>query len=124
MVQELNNAPDWLCNLFSRAWRDFENDKFSYDGATFVRERSNTTLFEVAAFIHDYLNAMGYVGFLVDYLFVEIMEILKYDNELIKERSKLLKYTIINIIRRKLMSAYKGDLNVAKWKEYNELEAI
>ena len=46
--------------LLYKAIEDFEAGKFSYDGATFVKERSKS-LFEVAAFLHDWRNAMGYV---------------------------------------------------------------
>ena len=38
--------------LLLKAIADFDAGNFSYDGATFVRERSKS-LFEVAAFIHD-----------------------------------------------------------------------
>ena len=51
--------------LLKKAIRDFELGKFSYDGATFVKERSES-LFEVAAFLHDWRNAMGYVSKHVD----------------------------------------------------------
>ena len=40
-------------SLHMRAWQDFKDNKFSYDGATFVRERSDETIFELASFIHD-----------------------------------------------------------------------
>lgn len=122
MSKELVDAPKWLCNLFVKAWSDFEQGKFSYDGATFVKERYENTLFEVASFIHDWLNALGFVGFAVDYLFVEIMYLLGYDEELINARTKFLKYTVFNVIRRKIMNLYKkgsylGDIDIIEFKQ-------
>lgn len=61
-----------LHKLLFKAIADFEAGKFSYDGATFVRERSKS-LFEVAAFIHDWCNAMGYVSYAVDREMFDIM---------------------------------------------------
>ena len=60
--------------LLLKAIADFEAGKFSYDGATFVKERSKS-LFEVAAFIHDWRNAMGYVGKQIDQEMFDIFQI-------------------------------------------------
>lgn len=108
MLQELNNAPEWLCNLFSRAWRDFEGGKFSYDGATFVRERSEKTIFEVGAFIHDWLNSNGIVSYTADALMLRIMKILNYPKHLIFWRWFWTRFTLLNIIRHQIKGTYKG----------------
>lgn len=91
--------------LLNKAIADFEAGKFSYDGATFVRERS-TSLFEVAAFIHDWRNAMGYVSYKVDNELLEIMVVLAYDLRLIYWRYFLTRFTFINIARHKIMCSF------------------
>lgn len=68
------------------AWEDFRAERFSYDGATFVRERSFETLFEVASFIHDWRNSMGFVGRKIDNEFFAIMICLNYDAFMILDR--------------------------------------
>lgn len=91
--------------LLHKAIADFEAGKFSYDGATFVKERSKS-LFEVAAFIHDWRNAMGYVSYQVDREMLDIMITLDYNLNLIKWRWFLTRFTFLNIIRHKLMCTY------------------
>lgn len=110
MLLELKNenAPQWLCVLLKNAWLDFENELFSYDGATFVRERSNDTLFEVSAFIHDWLNGMGIVSYEADALMLRIMTILKYKKRFIIWRWLWTRLTIVNIWRHKIKRTYKG----------------
>lgn len=104
------NAPVWLCELFKLAWEDFESNKFSYDGATFVKERSEKTLFEVASFIHDWLNALGYVSYAVDDLFLEIMRILNYPKRKLIVRWWLTRLTFLNKLRHKYyLKDYKGN---------------
>ena len=93
--------------LLWKAIADFEAGKFSYDGATFVKERSES-LFEVAAFIHDWRNAMGYVSYQVDREMLDIMITLNYDLNLIKWRWFLTRFTFLNIIRHRVMCTYVG----------------
>ena len=94
--------------LLIEAISDFEAGKFSYDGATFVRERSKS-LFEVAAFIHDWRNSMGYVGKKVDQEMFDIMIVLNYDVKDIVLRYFLTKFTFINVIRHKIMHTFVGN---------------
>lgn len=91
--------------LLKSAISDFEAGKFSYDGATFVKERSKS-LFEVAAFIHDWRNAMGYVSYKVDNELLEIMVVLAYDLRLIYWRYFLTRFTFLNIARHKIMCSF------------------
>ena len=99
---QLNNP---IYTIFLNAWGDFRAGKFSYDGATFVRERS-TSLFEVAAFIHDWRNSMGYVGKEVDQEMFDIMNVLNYDTPLVFWRFFLTRFTFINIARHKIMCSF------------------
>lgn len=96
-----------LLNLLFKAIADFEAGKFSYDGATFVKERSES-LFEVAAFLHDWRNAMGYVSYQVDREMLDIMITLNYNLNLIKWRWFLTRFTFLNIIRHRVMCTYVG----------------
>ena len=100
----------WRSEIRQLLWKaiaDFEAGKFSYDGATFVKERSSS-LFEVAAFLHDWRNAMGYVSYHVDREMLDIMITLNYNLNLIKWRWFLTRFTFLNIIRHKLMCTYVG----------------
>jgi hypothetical protein len=103
-VAHLGNAHP-IRLLLNKAIADFEAGKFSYDGATFVRERS-TSLFEVAAFIHDWRNAMGYVSYKVDKELIEIMIVLAYDPILIFWRFFLTRFTFLNVLRHKIMHTF------------------
>lgn len=96
-----------LRSLLIIAIKDFEAGKFSYDGATFVKERSKS-LFEVAAFLHDWRNAMGYVSYAVDREMLDIMITLNYNLNLIKWRWFLTRFTFLNIIRHRVMCTYVG----------------
>ena len=101
----------WKCpirELLYQAIADFEAEKFSYDGATFVNERSSSSLFEVAAFIHDWRNSMGYVSYQVDREMLDIMITLNYNLNLIKWRWLYTRFTILNIARHKLLCTYIG----------------
>lgn len=91
--------------LLRKAIADFEAGKFSYDGATFVKERSES-LFEVAAFLHDWRNAMGYISYSVDQEMFDIMITLNYNLNLIKWRWFLTRFTFLNIIRHKILCSY------------------
>ena len=93
--------------LLQKAIKDFEAGKFSYDGATFVKERSKS-LFEVAAFIHYWRNAMGFVSYKVDREMLDIMILLDYSLSLINWRYFLTRFTFINIARHKTMCTYVG----------------
>ena len=99
------NSP--IRKLLYKAIADFEAGKFSYDGATFVKERSKS-LFEVAAFIHDWRNAMGYVSYHVDREMFDVMIALNYNLNLIKWRWFLTRFTFLNIIRHKILCSYVG----------------
>jgi hypothetical protein len=109
MMDELlfANVSQEIYNLFFKAWNDFKAGKFSYDGATFVRERSKS-VFEVAAFIHDWRNAMGYVSYAVDREMLDIMITLNYELTLIKWRWLYTRFTFLNIARHKLLCTYVG----------------
>ena len=91
--------------LLLKAIAEYESSKFSYDGATFVRERSKS-LFEVAAFIHDWRNSMGYVSYAIDNEMFDIMITLQYRSELIFSRYILTRLTFINVIRHKLRKTF------------------
>jgi len=91
--------------LLDKAIADYEAGKFSYDGATFVKERTKS-LFEVAAFIHDWRNAMGYVGKEVDNEMFDIMIVLNYDLKDIVLRYFLTRFTFINVIRHKITHTF------------------
>jgi len=109
MIQEIKSLPigHAIRDLFASAWIDFQIGKFSYDGATFVKERNPLTIFEVAAFIHDWRNSKGYVGRKIDREFLSIMIVLNYKPELIKERIFFLVLTPLNIARHRFLSTYK-----------------
>jgi len=109
MIQEIKSLPigHAIRDLFASAWIDFQIGKFSYDGATFVKERNPLTIFEVAAFIHDWRNSNGYVGQKIDREFLSIMIVLNYKPELIKERIFLLVLTPLNVARHRFLSTYK-----------------
>ena len=99
-------------SLHLMAWRDFKDNKFSYDGATFVRERSDETIFELASFIHDWMNSKGYVGKKIDDMFIDIMITLNYPKELIIKRYFLMRmFTWVNVLRHKyILKDYKKEL--------------
>ena len=97
------NSP--IRKLLWQAIADFEAGKFSYDGATFVKERS-LSKFEVGAFIHDWRNSMGYVSYHVDREMLDIMITLNYNLNLIKWRWFLTRFTFLNIIRHRIMFTY------------------
>ena len=109
MIQEIKILPlgHSVRELFASAWIDFSIGKFSYDGATFVKERNPLTIFEVAAFIHDWRNSNGYVGQKIDREFLCIMIVLNYKPELIIERKLFMLLTPLNIARHRFLSTYK-----------------
>ena len=109
MMQELKVLPKVhpIKELFADAWIDFMLGKFSYDGATFVKERNPITIFEVSAFIHDWRNFKGYVGKEIDNEFLCIMIALNYKPRLIIERWLFMRLTFFNVLRHKIL----GNLN-------------
>lgn len=109
MIQELKVLPKVhpIKELFASAWIDFSIGKFSYDGATFVKERNPLTIFEVAAFIHDWRNSNGYVGKEIDIEFICIMIVLNYKPILIIQRWLFMRFTFLNVLRHKIL----GNLN-------------
>lgn len=112
MIDEIKHLPidHGIRNLFCLAWIDFKAAKFSYDGATFVKERNSKTIFEVAAFIHDWRNSKGYVGRKIDREFLCIMIVLNYAPELIKSRIFFMLLTPINIVRHYFLGTIKKGL--------------
>lgn len=105
MMQEIKSLPigHAIRDLFASAWIDFQIGKFSYDGATFVKERNPITIFEVAAFIHDWRNFKGYVGKEIDNEFLCIMIALNYKPRLIIERWLFMRLTFLNVLRHKFL---------------------
>ena len=105
MMQELKVLPKVhpIKELFADAWIDFMLGKFSYDGATFVKERNSLTIFEVSAFIHDWRNFKGYVGKEIDNEFLCIMIALNYKPRLIIERWLFMRLTFLNVLRHKFL---------------------
>jgi hypothetical protein len=97
--------------LLQKAIADFEAGKFSYDGATFVKERS-MSLFEVAAFIHDWRNAMGYVSKEVDKEMFDIMNVLNYDLSLVFWRFIWTRFTFLNVYRHKIIHTFVASVPV------------
>jgi hypothetical protein len=89
------NGLKWIEEAFFSAWDSFKSIGWKYDGATFVREMNNI-FWEVAAFIHDWLNHTGFVGTQVDSYFMKIMIALKYDEKIISERNRWMIFTFIN----------------------------
>ena len=109
MLKELEVLPEIhpVRELFTETWIDFIMGKFSYDGATFVKERFSHTVFEVGAFGHDRRNSFGYVGRKIDYEFLCIMIVLNYKPELIIERKLFMLLTPLNVARHRFLSTYK-----------------
>lgn len=109
MLKELEVLPKEhpIKELFNETWIDFTLGKFSYDGATFVKERFSHTIFEVGAFGHDRRNSFGYVGRKIDWEFLCIMIVLNYKPNLIIERWLFMRLTFLNVLRHKIL----GNLN-------------
>ena len=116
MLKELEVLPEIhpVRELFTETWIDFVMGKFSYDGATFVKERFSNTVFEVGAFGHDRRNSFGYVGKEIDHEFLSVMIVLNYKPELIKERIFFLVLTPLNVVRHLFLSTLKkgGPINL------------
>lgn len=99
MIYQCNGIA-WIENAFKMAWDSYQTDDWKYDGATFVREFEGN-FWEVAAFIHDWLNVSGYVGRPIDRYFVKIMVHLQYPEGLILERCKWMQWTWLNVLNHK-----------------------
>lgn len=99
----------WIRKAFEMAWADFAEGKFKYDGATFVAEQYEDSLWEVAAFIHDWLNSIGFIGKEPDIFFIEIMATLGYSSRKIFERAKWMQWTFFNKLRHKLKGTFVAD---------------
>lgn len=112
MLKELEVLPDVhpIRELFTETWIDFIMGKFSYDGATFVKERFSHTIFEVGAFGHDRRNSFGYVGKEIDNEFLCIMIALNYKPNLIIQRWLFMRFTFLNVLRHKILGTYKKEL--------------
>ena len=93
-------------SLLDLAYCDFTNGLFSYDGPTFAKRRHQITMFEVAAFIHDWRNSKGHVSKEIDQEMFDIMIALNYPLELIIQRWILTRFTWINIIRHKIKNTF------------------
>jgi hypothetical protein len=90
------------------SWEHYKKSDARYDGATFVREH-NFEFWEVAAFIHDWLNANGYVGRAVDLFFIEVMIALNYPAKEVRRRIILMQFTFINVLWHKVRGTFKSD---------------
>lgn len=102
--------------LLLKAIADFEAGKFSYDGATFVKERSKS-LFEAASFIHDWRNAMGFISYKIDQEMLDIMIVLNYDLKLIYWRYFLTRFTFLNVWRHKIMHTFVASVPADLYKK-------
>ena len=118
MIQELKVLPKVhpIRELFAEAWIDFQTGKFSYDGATFVKERNPITKFEAGAFIHDWRNLNGYIGKEIDNEFMCIMIVLNYNHKLITVRWLFMRLTFLNVLRHKIKGTYKNELPTNLYK--------
>lgn len=101
----------------------FFKNEFGYDGATFVKERFQDTVFELASFIHDWRNSKGYVGKHIDDEFLDIMIVLNYPANIIVERYLLMRsFTWLNVLRHKIKGTYKKEVptNIFNLKKYHD----
>lgn len=103
MRMEINDPK--IESIFNEAWESFKNNEWSFDGPTFVRSRYKS-YWETAAFIHDWRNSMGWVGYNIDREMLDIMSKLCYPKNMIIQRYLFTRLTFINIIRHLI----KGDL--------------
>jgi hypothetical protein len=98
----------WVIAAFQEAYQDYEAGLFTYDGATFVREMDGN-YWEVAAFIHDWLNGTGYVGKQPDLYFIKIMMALGYSENIVFERCKWMQWTFLNKIWHQVKGTFIAD---------------
>ena len=64
---------------------------------------------QVAAFLHDWRNAMGYVSKHVDQEMLAVMMLLYYPVHLIAWRYFLTRFTFLNKARHRILKTYLGD---------------
>lgn len=121
MTSELITLPSKhpIRKLAIKAWTDFKDGKFTYDGATFVRERNGRTLFEIAALIHDWRNSSGCVGKEADQEMLDIMVRLNYPVKMIITRWLFCRATFLNVFRHKCMETYCETLPADLYKLSN-----
>lgn len=91
------------------AWNDYAAGKFAYDGPTFSKRKFYATEFELAAFIHDWRNSLGFVSYAIDNEMFSIMITCNYRLELILQRYLLTRFTFLNIIRHKIKGTFKAE---------------
>lgn len=102
------NGIEWVETAFLLSWRSYEAKNWNFDGATFVRENNNN-FWEVAAFVHDWLNKEGYVGKEPDLYFIKIMMALNYSENLVFERAKWMQWTWLNVLWHKIKRTFKAN---------------
>jgi hypothetical protein len=107
-------------NIFYEAWNAYQLDRFSYDGATFVKERHKRTIFEIAALVHDWRNSSGCVGREADQEMFDIMIRLNYPLRLLLQRWFFTRFTWINKLRHMCLKTYCRTMpaNLYKLSDY------
>jgi hypothetical protein len=83
--------------LFEKALWDYKIGKWRYDGPTFAKAPKG--FWEVAAFIHDWRNSIGYVGYYIDNEMFDIMIYLNYPLFSVIQRYLLTRFTFLNMFR-------------------------
>ena len=101
----------YVIDLLDKSWEHWANNGWYFDGATFVNER-NGYFWEVAAFIHDALNKMGYVGANADFIILKIMLTLGYEDDMVFERYRYFKWTWINVLKHKIKGTFKSSKKI------------
>lgn len=91
--------------LFQEALWDYKIGKWKYDGPTFSKAPKG--FWEVASFIHDWRNSMGYVGYYIDDEMFAIMIYLNYPLFSIRQRYLLTRLTFLNMFRHWIKRTYK-----------------
>jgi len=94
--------------LLQEAMWDYKISLWSYDGPTFSKAPKG--FWEVASFIHDWRNSMGYVGYYIDDEMFAIMIYLNYPLFSIRQRYLLTRFTFLNMFRYWI----KGSLKKSK----------
>ena len=105
--------------IYAEAWQAFKMGEFTYDGATFVKERNGGSVFEVAALIHDWRNSTGCVGKAADQEMFDIMIRLNYPLPLILERWFYCRFTFVNVIRHRAKKTLCKELPAGIYKLSN-----
>ena len=94
--------------LLQEALFDYKVGLWRYDGPTFSKAPKG--FWEVAAFIHDWRNSIGYVGYYIDNEMFDIMIYLNYPLFSIRQRYILTRFTLLNMFRYWI----KGELKKTK----------